>query len=104
MPALAGTAWQRGVTIGAVLAAVAGDVGGALGSQVRDGVSALVRRPFHRSGLAGPSTAAVASGEEEPTAMAQAPGASGEAMPARGSWELGNGCDHPHALSWIPAR
>jgi len=32
-------------TIGAVLAAVAGGAGGALGSQVWAGVSALVRRP-----------------------------------------------------------
>ena len=59
--------------IGAVLAAVAGGVGGALGSQLWDGVSALVRRPFHSTRAAGASMGAVPSGEAELVALAQAP-------------------------------
>ena len=50
------------VTIGAVLAAIAGGAGGALGTQLWSGVSALVRRPFHRAHTAGDSTAALPSG------------------------------------------
>jgi hypothetical protein len=56
------------VTIGAVLAAVAGGAGGALGGQLWTQVSALVRRPFRRS------TAAVSDGSAELAALAQAPG------------------------------
>lgn len=62
------------VTIGAVLAAVAGGAGGALGSQVWDGISALVRSPFGRSRARGANTPAVTSGETELSALAKAPG------------------------------
>jgi hypothetical protein len=55
------------VTIGAVLAAVAGGAGGALGAQVWAEVSALVRRPL------GHGKAAVPSGEAELAALEQAP-------------------------------
>ena len=41
------------VTIGAVLAAIVGGAGGALGGQVWAGVTALVRRPFSRAHLLG---------------------------------------------------
>jgi hypothetical protein len=61
------------VTIGAVLAAVAGGAGGALGAQVWAGVSALVRRPFRRVQPAGDAAAPVPSGETELAALKQAP-------------------------------
>jgi hypothetical protein len=61
------------VTIGAVLAAVAGGAGGALGAQVWSAVTALVRRPFHRSHAAQDPAAAVPGGEAELAALAQAP-------------------------------
>ncbi len=61
------------VTIGAILAAVAGGAGGALGSQVWAGVSALVRRPFHRTRAAGDTTALVSSGSDELAALEQSP-------------------------------
>ncbi len=61
------------VTIGAVLAAVAGGAGGALGSQVWEGACRLVRRPFHRA-KAGVDNAAMApSGVVELAALQQAP-------------------------------
>jgi len=59
-------------TIGAVLAAVAGGAGGALGSQVWAGVSALVRRPFRQAGASGAAVAS-ASGAAELAALEQAP-------------------------------
>jgi hypothetical protein len=55
------------VTIGAVLAAVAGGAGGALGAQVWAGACALVRRPFRHY------QAAVPSGGAELAALEQAP-------------------------------
>ena len=61
------------VTIGAVLAAVAGGAGGALGGQVWAGVSALVRRPFRRAHAAEDGTAVVPSGAAELAALEQAP-------------------------------
>ena len=61
------------VTIGAVLAAIVGGAGGALGSQVWAGVSALVRRPFRRPHAAGDTTAQVPSGSAELAALEQAP-------------------------------
>lgn len=61
------------VTIGAVLAAVAGGAGGALGSQVWAEVSALIRRPFRRSRAAGDTTAAPLSGSAELAALKQSP-------------------------------
>jgi hypothetical protein len=63
------------VTLGAVLAAVVGGAGGALGAQVWAGVSALVRRPFHRPHIpAGAADTQPRSGEAELVALAQAPG------------------------------
>jgi hypothetical protein len=56
------------VTIGAVIAAVAGGAGGALGAQVWAEISALVRRPFRHH------QAAVPDGTAELTALEQAPG------------------------------
>jgi hypothetical protein len=61
------------VTIGAVLAAVAGGTGGALGAQLWSAVNALVRRPFHRRDLAQDPAAAVPSGQAELAALAQVP-------------------------------
>ena len=61
------------VTIGAVLAAIAGGAGGALGSQLWTGLSALVRRPFRRAHATGGSTAALPSGSAELVAPEQAP-------------------------------
>jgi hypothetical protein len=61
------------VTIGAVLAAIAGGAGGALGSQLWAGLSALVRRPFRRAHATGEATAAVPSGSAELVALEQAP-------------------------------
>ena len=60
------------VTIGAVLAAVAGGAGGALGSQVWAGVSALVRIPFRRAHATG-AAAVLSSGSAELAALEQAP-------------------------------
>ena len=62
------------VTIGAVLAAIAGGAGGALGTQLWAGVSALVRRPFHRAHPAADSTVALPSGSAELVALEQVPG------------------------------
>ncbi len=61
------------LTIGATLAAIAGGVGGALGSQLWTGVSALVRRPFRHSHPAGDTVIAVPSGEAELAALELAP-------------------------------
>ena len=61
------------VTIGAVLAAIVGGAGGALGTQLWDGVSALVRRPFRRAHAAGETTSALPSGSAELAALEQAP-------------------------------
>jgi hypothetical protein len=60
------------VTIGAVLAAISGGAGGALGSQLWTEVSALVRRSFRR---ANPADIAVAvpSGSAELAALKRAP-------------------------------
>lgn len=61
------------VTIGAVLAAVAGGAGGALGSQVWARLSALVCRPYRRAHASGESTAGVPSGLAELAALEQSP-------------------------------
>ena len=61
------------VTIGAVLAAVAGGAGGALGGQVWEAACALVRRPFRRSRARADSAAVVPSGAAELEALQQAP-------------------------------
>jgi hypothetical protein len=61
------------VTIGAVLAAIAGGAGGTLGSQLWAGLSALVRRPFHRSPAHREATATLPSGAAELAALEQAP-------------------------------
>ena len=61
------------VTIGAVLAAIAGGAGGALGGQLWAGLSALVRRPFRRAHAPTGSTAALPGGEAELAALEQAP-------------------------------
>jgi hypothetical protein len=62
------------VTIGAVLVAIAGGAGGALGAQLWSGVSALVRRPFRRAHAGGKTTAALSSGSAELVALEQTPG------------------------------
>jgi hypothetical protein len=60
------------VTIGAVLAAVVGGAGGALGAQAWAGVSGLVRRPFrHHTGVCG--SAALVTGEAELAALEDSP-------------------------------
>jgi hypothetical protein len=61
------------VTIGAVLAAIAGGAGGALGSQLWAGVSGLVRRPFRRAHASREAAAALPSGSAELVALQQAP-------------------------------
>jgi hypothetical protein len=61
------------VTVGAVLAAIAGGAGGALGSQLWAGLGALVRRPFRRARVTGGSTDAVPSGSAELSALQQCP-------------------------------
>jgi hypothetical protein len=61
------------VTIGAVLAAIVGGAGGALGSQLWAAVSALVRRPFHRSNAFGEAAAALPSGAAQLAALEQSP-------------------------------
>lgn len=61
------------VTIGAVLAAVAGGAGGTFGAQIWSAVTALVRRPFHRDHAAQGLVPAVSTGETELAAMVQAP-------------------------------
>jgi hypothetical protein len=61
------------VTIGAVLAAVAGGAAGALGAQVWAGVTALVRRPFHHDEAGTGSGAVLPGGAAELAALQQAP-------------------------------
>ena len=61
------------VTIGAVLASIAGGAGGALGGQLWAGLSALVRRPFRRAHAPAGSTAALPGGEAELAALEQSP-------------------------------
>ena len=56
----------------ALLAALAGGVGGELGRQVWAGLSALVRRPFNRNGDEQPP--AISSGEAELARLAEEPG------------------------------
>ena len=67
------------VTIGAVLAAVAGGAGGALGAQVWAAACALVRRPFDRDRSVGFGPAA-GSGAAELAALQQAPGDVGRGL------------------------
>lgn len=57
------------VTVGAVLAAVAGGAGGTLGSQAWNAVCALIRRSFHRDETRGGSGA-----EASLAALTEAPG------------------------------
>ncbi len=61
------------VTVGAVLAAIAGGAGGAIGSQLWAWVGALVRRPLRHAHPAR-ETAAVPSGSVELAALERAPG------------------------------
>jgi hypothetical protein len=61
------------VTIGAVLAAIAGGAGGAVGSQLWAGLSMLVRRPFRRVRPASDTPDARPSGEAELAALDQSP-------------------------------
>lgn len=66
------------VTIGAVLLAIVSGAAGEVGSKLWDGLSALVRRPFHRRQAAG--AAAISSGEVELAALQQAPSDERRAM------------------------
>ena len=68
------------VTLGAILAAVVGGAGGALGSQVWAGVSALVRRPFRHAHMAEDTAASLPSGVAELAALEQAPADGGLAV------------------------
>jgi hypothetical protein len=61
------------VTIGTVLAAIAGGAGGALGSQLWAGVGTLVRRPFRRLRSSGDSPTLPPNGEAELVALEQDP-------------------------------
>jgi hypothetical protein len=72
-----GTGRMRGlavdpVTIGAVLAAIAGGVAEGLGGQLWAGVCALVRRPLGRRSE--PQPAAVTDGSAQLAALEQVPG------------------------------
>ena len=65
------------VTIGAVLLAVVSGAGSQLGTQLWEGVVALVRRPFHRKAATSGDAATaemVPAGEAELAALQQAPG------------------------------
>jgi hypothetical protein len=61
------------VSIGAVLAAVAGGVGGAIGSQVWAGLSMLVRRPFRHMPGSHDGMALLPSGSAELAALQDSP-------------------------------
>ena len=62
------------VTVGAVLLAILGGVGGTLGGQLWAGVSLLVRRPFHHLPSAdNAAEAGMRSGSAELAALEQAP-------------------------------
>jgi hypothetical protein len=62
------------VTIGAVLAALVGGVGGALGSDLWAEVSALARRPFRHANRTGGTVPALPDGSAELAALEEAPG------------------------------
>ena len=95
------------VTIGALFAAVAGGVGGALGSQVWAGISALARRPFRRDHAAA-VTMAAPGGEAELAALEQAPAdhrrgkVLGEVLGARA--DAGGGFRVALQVWWAQAR
>jgi hypothetical protein len=61
------------VTIGALIAAVAGGAGGALGTQLWAEVIALVRRPFRHAHPQGDSAEGAPDGAAELAALEQAP-------------------------------
>jgi hypothetical protein len=61
------------VTVGAVLAAIAGGAGGALGSQLWTGLAALVRQPFHSQHATEQSRRAAPSGAAELAALQRSP-------------------------------
>ncbi len=61
------------VTVGAVLAAIAGGAGGALGSQLWAGVCALVRRPFGHVCPVRDIEGSAESGEVQLAALEQVP-------------------------------
>ena len=69
IPCRSGLSWS----IGAVLAAVAGGAGGALGSQVWAGLSALVRRPFRHVRAIGDGAVPLSSGSAELAALQDSP-------------------------------
>lgn len=60
------------VTVGAVLAAIAGGAGGALGSQLWAGLCALVRRPFMHGPAAESGETQLSALEKEPSDRARA--------------------------------
>jgi hypothetical protein len=69
------------VTIGAVLLAIAGGVGGALGAQLWAGVSALVRRPSrHHAAADSTAQAPLPVGTAELAALERAPTDEGRAV------------------------
>jgi hypothetical protein len=72
------------VTLGAVLAAVAGGAGGALGSQAWNGLCALVRRHFRHGMASEAQGAASANGEAALAALEQHPGDAGPATELAG--------------------
>lgn len=61
------------VTIGAVLAAIAGGAGGTLGGQLWAGLSELLRRPFRQPHAAGDTSVTLPSGETELAALEHVP-------------------------------
>jgi hypothetical protein len=67
------------VTMGAVLAAVAGGAGGALGSQAWNGICALVRQPFRHGKADDGSGAVLTGGEVALAALEQHPSDAGSA-------------------------
>ncbi len=96
------------VTMGAVLAAIAGGAGGALGSQAWNGICALIRRHF-RHGVANEDTGAVLlSSEAALAALEQHPGDVGSATELAGALITRAGTDsefrHELAAWWEHAR
>ena len=88
------------VTIGAVLLAIVSGAGGGLGSQLWAGVSALVRRLFHRQAADEETAASVPSGEAELAALERAPSDKGGPSRWRRCWWRGLGPMRSSAGRW----
>jgi hypothetical protein len=96
------------VTMGAVLAAIAGGAGGALGSQAWNGICGLMRRCFRHGVADDDSGAASISGEAALAALEQHPGDVGSATELAGALITRAGMDsdflHELAAWWEQAK